>query len=305
MKRLSLSDYLLSLLFIVMLICIVGAFFYGVEVGKKRAADKYEQLLVEKQAQEHLLSAYHQQYFVSFYHTVFLPWREFHKEWFETMERIRYAEPSRQLGSMLKDLERSARQAYDSVRIATVPDTSPMLWEAQKKYMQSLKLFATALGRIDPKGMTGPELAEAIEHDAYFREAKQFALQAQNDFYDAIAIWNETVQNVPHRPLLEQSELAVDQWRNMNLNFKNRYVTAWMMENDHFVEFLPQDLVIRIDELIRTGQAEQMGLSTIPSIASTLVQTGAVRNGDFLNGQSRYYANEPVPQLPFFSANSY
>jgi len=305
MKRLSLADYLLSLLFIVMLVCIVGAFFYGVEIGKKKAEEKYEQLLVEKQARENLLSAYHQQYFVSFYHTVFLPWREFQKSWFESLDRIRFADPSGNPGSILRDLERSAQHAYETVSIASVPDSSPALWEAQKKYMQSLKLFALAAGRIDARGKTGPELADAIEGDAYVTEAMQYALEAQNDFYEAITIWNETVQNVPHRPLLEKSDLSLGEWQGLNLNFKNRYMSAWLMDNGHFVEYLPQDLVIRIDEMIRSGQAEALGLATVPSIAETLVQTRAVRNGDFLGGQSRYYANEPLMQLPFFSASSY
>jgi len=77
-KRLTRTEMLFSLGFLFMLVFAVGAFFYGVKMG----SDKTEAKFIEQT--KHLSSgnvksatAYQQQDLVSFYHTVFLPYREF------------------------------------------------------------------------------------------------------------------------------------------------------------------------------------------------------------------------------------
>ena len=85
-KRLNRTDLGFSLMFLLMLIIAVGAFFYGVKVGGDRVrTEQTEAAAVEKAkaaSAASLPSAYQQQDLVSFYHTVFLAYREFENEWF-------------------------------------------------------------------------------------------------------------------------------------------------------------------------------------------------------------------------------
>src|SRR5690554_1547376 len=87
-KRLSRSDYIFTLIFIFMLVLTIAAFFYGLKTGKENAETKYEQMLIEKEEIPVELTAYDQQYLVSFYHTIYLPYRDFQKKWFEHMDSI-------------------------------------------------------------------------------------------------------------------------------------------------------------------------------------------------------------------------
>lgn len=303
-KRLSLSDYLFTLLFIAMLAGGVGAFFYGVEVGKEQSAAKYEKLLAEKRAENHEFPAYHQQYLVSFYHTVFLPYREFQKVWFEAEEALAVSRAQDAKGIMA-DVAKAAEREYEAMNAAAVfPEHSELLTEAHTKYLQSLKLFATAAKKFEAKSRSGPELLAAVGEDAYFREAMQFGLEAQRDFFTAISLWHESVDPSVRTDAVEREELNFNDWNALGVNHKNRYVAGWLARAGKFGNYYPQDLTLRIDEMIAQGNAARLNLDRISEVAAALVDTRAVRFGDFVSGKHLYYANGTFPQLPFFFASN-
>ena len=85
-KHLSRFQMLFSLGFIFMLVLAVAAFFAGVEVGSSRTESRYEakKLLAAASSSK---PSYSQQDLVSFYHTVFSPYREFQNEWLAMEKR--------------------------------------------------------------------------------------------------------------------------------------------------------------------------------------------------------------------------
>jgi hypothetical protein len=295
------TDYLFSLIFIFLLVCVVGAFFYGVQVGKKQTAEKYEKIIEEIRAEEHLLDGYHQQYLVSFYHTVFSPFREFQKQWFATMDLIETGGHSRSGATLMRELAELAEDKHKQINSVSMPETAPLLVDAQTNFLQSLKLFADAAKQTDLRG-SGQALLDSINNSAYYREAKGFGLEGIRKYYSAITSWNQTVESLPNASLIEREDLSVAEWQELNLNLKNEFAAKWMAANGQFADFHPQDLVLRIDEMIVDGQAERMNLERIGAIAATLVDTRAVRAGDFIAGKNKYYAAELLPQLPFFYA---
>lgn len=301
MKRLTLTDYMVTLFFIFLLVCIVGAFFFGIKIGEDRSAAKYEDLLLAQKTEAHELGAYHQQYLVSFYHTVFLPYHEFQKKWFDTMSEIETQTHSQSGASLMKEVADMAESKHEQIKTAHLPETSPLLVEAQNHFLKSLKLFSSAMEETDLSG-SGPGLLSSVNNSAYYNEAKKFGLKGIHSYYSAIRLWNETVEPVPNKDLLEKETLTFDEWASMNLNLKNEYIAAWLEKTGHFKDFYVQDLVFRIDETIRSKQAEKMNLNEITRIAQTLVETKAVRFGDFIKGKNKYYASESLPQVPFFFA---
>src|SRR5690606_27528017 len=108
-KRLTISDYLFAFLFIFMFFCIIVAFFYGVDVGNKRAAEHYEQLLKAQTAEPlpEELSSYHQQHLVSFYYNVYYPFRTFQSSWTNTLTNIG-TEPPAEVRKAAKKLSETA-----------------------------------------------------------------------------------------------------------------------------------------------------------------------------------------------------
>ena len=87
-KRLTATAMLFSVGFVFMLVCTVGAFFYGIQIGSAKTEAKYTAENAGADAAAALASPYQQQDLVSFYHTVFLPYREFQNEWFGSNGQI-------------------------------------------------------------------------------------------------------------------------------------------------------------------------------------------------------------------------
>lgn len=302
-KRLSLSDYLFTLIFIFMLVGAIAAFFYGMKIGKEKTAVKYEQLMKSQEEKAKGLTAYHQQHLVSFYHTIYLPYRDFQKKWFEHMEAIELRGNSVDAASMFKELAKLADNKYKEAVDLSMPSTSPLLQEAQRDYLKSLKLFANASERIQEKteSLKGIELIVQVENDAYFQEAKNFALLAQKEYHRAIVKWHEAVDpNLEGIPYLAKNDVSVKEWMPLHLTIKNSLISAQIVNGKYFRTFYPQDLTIRVDELIDSGQAQKMKLTTIGDIVEMMVNTGAVRQGDFIKSKNKYYNSEVLPQLPFF-----
>jgi hypothetical protein len=299
-KRLSRSDYMFALIFIFMLVFALGTFFFGLKLGQDRTTAKYEDAVFKKNQEAQGYAAYDQQYLVSYYHTIYQPYREFHKTWFEQLNELELHKSS-DSAMVLKNLSKLAKEKYDELSTKSMPDSSPLLQEGQQNYAKSLKLFSEALDNITVKanGMPTKDLLDYMEKDSYLTEAQKFALAAQKNYYDSIIKWNEA--NDPQLKKADASKpLPLADWNALNLNAKNDYIANALAAAAVYKPFTPQDLSIRIDELIASGQAKKMNLATIQQVSDALMATDAVRTGDYILNKNKWYPNETLPQLPFF-----
>lgn len=302
-KRLTRSDFVFILVFIFMLICAMGAFFYGVKLGTDRTENKYAAIMKQKAEQENGQTAYDQSYLVSFYHTVYLPFREFNLKWTADLDEVD-GSSSADASSIMKELAKLADEKYDAILTQTMPDKSPLLKEGHQNYLKSLKLFSQAAKNFQSKANnTSPAvLLSEIDKNAYFTEAKNFALAAQKDYYEAIVKWQQaTDKDMKGLDLMGNKQLSVNDWNRMSLNVKNLYIAGILADQKQFRSFTPQDVTLRVDELLKSGQAQKMNAASIPQVVDILAGTDAVRKGDFIRGKARLYADETLPQLPFFS----
>lgn len=301
-KRLSRTDLGFSLMFLLMLVIAIGAFFYGVKTGADRVrAEQAEAAEAEVKSAPAAPNAYQQQDLVSFYHTVFLSYREFENEWFSALEKWK-ADPSVDLAASLKDLAKTADAKYAKIKVDFVSPSSPLLTEAQNDYLKSLKLFSESFHALskDAGAMGADELIRQLNGQAFFTEGRKYALDGQNDYYTSMLKWGASVNpDIPgdyHTPNI----LNLDQWKSLPLVIKNKVSADYLSGSQSFTEFLPHDLTARIDQFIQSGQAGKMKQTTVGSIAELLTGTDAVRSGDFLSNRASLYANELLPQLPFF-----
>lgn len=304
-KRLSRTDLGFSLMFLLMLVIAIGAFFYGVKVGTERTRANLAPVLAntENNAAPAALNAYQQQDLVSFYHTVFLSYREFENEWFAAEAKWK-ADPSADLANSLRELEKTANQSYDKIKVDFVSPASPLLIEAQDHYLKSLKLFSESFAtiRAEADAASADDLVRQLKAHEFFQEAMKYALAGQNAYYTSMLKWGATLNPDLPEDYTTPSTLDIAEWRSLPLLVKNKAAADYLSESLAFVEFWPHDLTARIDQFIASGQAERMKQSTIGSIAELLLGTDAVRSGDFMRDRASLYADELLPQLPFFIA---
>ncbi|QHW30218.1 hypothetical protein GZH47_04750 [Paenibacillus rhizovicinus] len=301
-KRLTRTEMLFSLGFLFMLVFSVGAFFYGVKVGSDRTEANFVQNTKHlSSSNKGVAAAYQQQDLVSFYHTVFLPYREFQNEWIDVIRKL----PSGQLddiGSSLKELSGLAKKTYDETQHSTVSKSSPLLESAQLQLLKSLRMFTEAAqrGAGSSKDMKSNELYKALMKDAYYADGVKFALGGQKDYYAAMLKWSASVNpNIPE-DYEKSTDVSIAQWKLLKLTVKNKVAADQLNARKTLASFYPQDLTSRVDEFIGSGQAASMKMRTVDSVIDLLVKTEAVRAGDFSTSKDELYSKELLPQLPFF-----
>ncbi|MFD2611983.1 hypothetical protein [Paenibacillus gansuensis] len=299
-KRLSRTEYLFSLFFILMLVGAVGAFFYGVQIGTQKAEAKYSGLLspVSKQP---TAASYPQQQLVSFYHTIFSPYRVFQGKWFDHLDAMDRQQTSASPSSLLNELSRIADEEYRKAAKSSMPGSTPLLQEAQKNYLKSLKLFSQSAAKYKEKaeGLGTAAFIRQITADPYVQEAANFGLLAQAQYYEAILKWNaggDSNLKLASMPGTEKIDLK--QWSGLSLNSKNAYLANLLLEEKQYEPFDPQDLSVRIDQMLRNGTLQKLKLTNVREIALMLIETEAVRAGDYLKNRDKYYANEKLPLIP-------
>ncbi|WP_201003583.1 hypothetical protein [Paenibacillus glycanilyticus] len=299
-KRLPRSAMIFSLGFVFMLVCAVGAFFYGVKLGTSKTETKYEMKELQAAAVQKS-SPYQQQDLVSFYHTVFLSYREFQSEWDDAMDDFAKGQGGSASSTLknLAELARSKRTAASNFDM----QKSPLLGDAQTNYIRSLEQFEQAAKAAAASSKSGDaaKLQNSIKQLGSYQSAVKQALAAQQAYYTAMMKWGATVEpNIPANYTMPKV-IEINKWSSLPLIVKNKLMADQMASRQQFTAYYPQDLTSRIDDFIASGQPAKLNLKTVSAIADLLIDTEAVRSGDFTENRSKLYNKDLLPQLPFFS----
>ncbi|WP_256757255.1 hypothetical protein [Cohnella sp. WQ 127256] len=300
-KRLNRSDLMFSLAFLLMLVIAVGAFFYGVKVGTDRTEAKQVASEVQEAAATPQPNAYQQQDLVSFYHTVFLPYREFQNDWFAAQNKWQ-SDPTADRAASMKELSKSAQKKYDSVKAVYVAPISPQLKNSQTSYLKSLKLFQETFSSLAASANEGTAdmVMDKINKDSFYKEGRTQSLNAQKEYYSSMVSWAKSVNSDIPDNYESPEVLTIAAWKKLPFLVKNKISSDYLAAQLQMSEYLPHDLTARIDQFILSGQAEKRKVKSFNAIAELLTSTEAVRSGDFAEMKSRFYDSEQLPQLPFF-----
>lgn len=300
-KRSTTSAMLFSVGLVFMLVCAVGSFFYGVHIGSAKVETKYKNQMEAQAAEENgFASPYQQQDLVSFYHTVYLPYREFQNEWFATLNKVAQGQTV-DAASMFKHLAKLAESKSKEASSIDMQKSS-LLGQAQINYIRSLQLFHDAANNAaaNAKSTNLIELKKQIEQEKNYKSAAKEALSAQQAYYLAIQKWASSIDLEIADDYDAPANLALEQWSSLPLTVKNKVIADQLLSFEKLNSYYPHDMTSRIDEFIQTGQADNMNLKTLTAVVELLLNTNAVRSGDFLLNKQSLYVDELLPQLPFF-----
>jgi hypothetical protein len=300
-KRLNRSDLIFSLAFLLMLVIAIGAFFYGVKVGSERVISQYASEEMQIPPTSAPANAYQQQDLVSFYHTVFLPYREFQNDWLFAQNKW-LADPTADRSSSMKELSKTAKQKYDLIKGVQVAQISSKLRNSQTSYLKSLKLFDESFSSLAASANEGTAdiVLDKVNADSFFKEGRLQSLVAQEQYYSSMLKWAQSVNSDIPGDYVSPEILSTTKWKTLPLIVKIKISSDYLSEQLLLSEFLPQDLTARIDQFIKSGQSDKRKVKSFRAIAELLTSTEAVRSGDFIEMKSRFYENEQLPQLPFF-----
>lgn len=302
-KKSSGTALLFSIGFIFMLVVAIAAFFYGIQLGSSKVESKYAaQKALEEEAKSP--SPYQQQDLVSFYHTVFLPYREFQKEWFDAMNKLSQGK-SENASAMFKNLASLASSKSKEANSVSV-ETSPLLAQAQANYVKSLGAFKEAADKIasSTKSKSASDILTAIEQEKSYKTAAEYSLSAQQAYYSAMLKWAASVDLNIDGNNEATASIAIAQWNELPLIIKNKLIADHLKSINKLTAFYPHDLTSRIDLFIKAGQADKMSLQTVSQVIDLLLSTDAVRVGDYLDHKTQLYTDDLMPLLPIFSSEA-
>ncbi|GFN30610.1 hypothetical protein [Paenibacillus xylaniclasticus] len=298
-KRLSRTEMLVSLGFLFMLVCTVGAFFFGVRVGSDRATANYE-VQKELNSKSETATTLQQQDLVSFYHTVFMPYREFQSEWIKVIEQAN-AKSTTDFPADLKRMASLAQQQYNEISAIKLP-ASTKLAQSQQQILKSLTEFQNESKKLinSSSGKSVAQLLTAMRKDTLYKQAVGHSLNSQQSYYDAMLKWAAGMDSDIPSEIVMSQDMKTTAWSKLPLVAKNKLSADLIAANGKLVNYYPQDLSSRIDEFIESGQAGKLKLVLVRPISELLTDTKAVRNGDYKSNMSQFYSNQVLPQLPFF-----
>lgn len=297
-KRNSRNQMLYTLVFIFFLICAFAAFFTGVKVGADKTEAKYDKY-TSNNGFEEFTSSYQQQELVTFYHNVFLPYREFKRDWNIQVDKLKRSTDARVNAAVMKNLSILADTHYEKINQDSIFTNSPLLHQSQLNVLKSLTLFSKASGKISASE-AGTETARQLNEDPFTTGAVKYGLLAQKNFYDSMLKWGSKTNSKIPSASGELKSTSFIQWKKMPLLLKNSFIADIMLNRGIFAGFDPQDITAKIDDMIHSGTASALNLSDVQSAVSLLISTGAVQEQDFTKWREQYYSRETIPQLPFF-----
>ncbi|WP_068785229.1 hypothetical protein [Paenibacillus phocaensis] len=301
-KKNTKFEMLFALGFLATLIIAFGTFFIGLNIGIDKTEAKYAYLKAVPPGKENEVS-YQQQDLVTFYYVVFQPYQQFKEDYLTLVEDMSRSNSKSVSSGAMKEIREKAKTSYEQIAAQSITDSSPLLKEAQTDYLKSLKLFSDSVDQVKAKAgsQKGAELAKAFAQDEFTVSAKNYGLQAQKKYYSSILKWTAKVKSGIPADYTCKTNIGTQEWAGYSLAVKNKAITDMMVNEQLYVSYLPQDMTAKIDQLIASGKADALNLSSVTSIVKVLTETDAVKNKEFAKWKSTYYASESLPELPFFT----
>lgn len=303
MKKKSSSriELYFSLTLIFVIIISTAAFFSGVKVGADKMEDKYDYLKATPSDPE-FIDSYQQQDLVNFYHTVFLPYREFKSEWVAKTETIIQTENAAETNKLLKQLRQLADDKYNAISKTTMYSTSPLLQESQTELLSSIRLLGDAADKISSSSNlnSGEQLMKEFKNNKLYKNGINYGLTAQKKYYSSMVKWSSKVNPSISLKYDFTKEISFTSWRSYSLIIKNAAVSTILTKDSIYKAYDPQDMTARIDNLIKSGNVKSMNLHSVNDVIHLLSTTDAVKENDFKKWKNKYYSEELLPQLPFF-----
>ncbi|GIO36966.1 hypothetical protein J41TS12_18270 [Paenibacillus antibioticophila] len=290
-----------SIGFLFTLIAAFGTFFLGLSLSIERTEAKYMNLkesILERETD----ASYTQQELLTFYYVAYQPYLQFKNEYLKLESRLSLTESGITASNLIKEVQKSSQTMYNQISEHPISSSSPLLADAQRDILKSLKLFDEGLDKYVSLlgGEKGPVLLVELSGDEFATSAQEYGLRAQNKFYTSIMKWcAKTDSNTPKEFALKQ-DTTTKEWSGYSLSLKNKAVSDVMLSSKLYVSYQPQDMTAKIDQMINSGKAASLGLSNVSAIVKVLTETEAVQDQEYDKWKTVYYASEHLPALPFF-----
>ena len=300
-NRLTKYDFFIVFMIILSFACLIGGFFIGANYARSKAEAEFNQYIAEvsKYEKESSLLNYAHTDFVSYYHQVYLPFKEFRHLYLSQIEAGIHSGEYSNLAANASSLRKETEKIKKEIEQAQIPHTSPLLQSSQKELVRSLISFEQGLDKLSQLARDNVGQVAAFLHDSEeFAAGKRHWLKGQTQFYEALLFWESFFVTEEKPQLIDNpSQYTLNQWVHLGFHQKNELIAKLLEELETVTLYNPEDVTVYIDSL---AQHHHDGNQRVAEALKFLHASNSIREGNFIE-KIKDYTSVELPMILLFS----
>lgn len=300
-SRLSKIDFFVVFMILLSLACLIGGFFLGANFSRSKAEAEFQRFLAEinEEESENALLKYSHTDFVSFYHQVYLPFKEFRTRVIPFLEHAEHSVEPQQLIDESTELRRIVSSVKKEIENAKVPQTSPLLQKSQAQFILALQAFEQSFQDISSLDKDEIEQVFNLIQGEAFLSGKDYWLEGQKLFYEALILWESFFVSKESPQFIENpTNYTLRDWSALSFHQKNDLIAKLLAELQLVTLYNPEDVAVYINSLAANSHQDKQ--QKVLEAVRFLSASDSIRAGEFLTRINEYEA-EALPMIPLFS----
>lgn len=301
-NRLSKADFFVIFMILLSLACLIGGFFLGANIGKGKAEKEFNRYVEDMSVQGLDTDSlnYSHTDFVSFYHQVYIPFKEFRNAYIDFEQQVQ--DPDQTLKELSKsvDMQKLTINVKKELESAHIPNTSPLLQQSRKEYILALQAYELGFKNLFSLDNEQAEPVHTlIQEWDDFLVGKNHWLKGQSLFYEALVLWESFFVTKENPKLVENaSNYTLHEWAQLSFHHRNDLIAKVLADQKIVTTFNPEDVTVYLDALSKHSNLNKQ--QKVVEALQFLIASNSIRQGEFLE-KIKEYDSVDFPMVPLFS----
>lgn len=282
----------------------IAGFFLGANIGKTKAEEEFSRYLTENDEQEEETGAlsYSHTDFVTYYYDVYLPFKEFRKEYLNYYHQVQRSEQNVDKLALTVDIHEATKTIKTDLSNATMKNTSPLLQDSNREYLSAVRTIESGLNQLlATENLRAEQISQLIDELDEFKQGQKHWLHGQTLFYEAVVLW-ESFFVTKDTPSLIDAPLhyTMSQWKELRFHQKNELISKVLESKGVLSFFNPEDVLIYLDSLSTNHSNQNNQVHKVSDAIEFLIASGSIRHGEFIE---RIDQSTPIlaPTIPLYT----
>lgn len=282
----------------------IAGFFLGANIGKTKAEEEFSRYLTENGEQDVDTGAlnYSHTDFVSYYYDVYLPFKEFRKEYLNYYHQVQLSEQSVDKLALTVDIREVIKKIKEDLSSASTRNTSPLLQDSHREYLSAVRSIESGLNQLfATENLRTEQINQLIDELDEFKQGQKHWLHGQTLFYEAVVLW-ESFFVTKETPSLIDDPLhyTMSQWKELRFHQKNELISKVLESKGVLSFFNPEDVLIYLDSLSTNHSNQSNQLHKVTDTVEFLIASGSIRQGEFIERIDQT-TMIPSPTIPLYT----
>lgn len=303
-NRLSKADFIIVYMILISISFFIAGFFLGANIGQNKAEEEFSRYLTENGEEEiediEVLNYSHTD-FVSYYYDVYLPFKEFRKEYLNYYHKVHLSEQNVDKLALTVEIRKVSKTIKSELSSASTKNTSPLLQDSHREYLLAVESIESGLNQLfATENLRKEQVTELIEDLDEFTQGQKHWLQGQTLFYESVVLWESFFVTKETPSLIEDPlHYTMSQWADLRFHQKNELISKVLESKGILSFFNPEDVLIYLDSLANHTN-ENSQLHKVTDAIEFLIASSSIRHGEFIEKIDQF-SSITSPTIPLYN----